>query len=362
MASPSQPTASQPNAFRERIAALKNLPRVMRLVWHAAPGVVTAGLLLRLVAALTPLGILAVSSRIIQAVVDAAKAPGKVSTPEIWILLGLEFLLAGGGLMLGRAIDYFDARLADEFGRDVNLRLMKHAADLDLAMFEDPEFYNKLERARAQATDRISMLTSLGSLFQRSIALVSLGAGVIYYDPWLFLLLLICVLPAFAGETHFAFLGYSLAHRLTPIRRELDYLRVLGSSRESAKEIKMFGLADHLTGRYETLSRQVIHDNQKLTRRRLRWGVLLSIIGSLGYYGGYAYIVWEAFEGRISVRALTFLAGAIAGANVELQTLFSLFSSISEQASLPHRPAGVLRRPAVDSIQAGRAARAASDS
>src|SRR6185437_14537888 len=120
--------------------------------------------------------------------------------------------------------------------------------------------------------------------------------------------------------------------KLTPVRRELDYLRLLGSTRDSAKEIKMFGLADLLRARYEALSRGLSRENQKLTRRRLRWGVLLAALGSLGYYGGYAYIVWEAFEGKITVQTLTFLAGAVAGANVELQNLFSLFSSISEQA------------------------------
>src|SRR5262249_49231853 len=135
-----------------------------------------------------------------------------------------------------------------------------------------------------------------------------------------------------AGEAHFAFLGYTLAHEMTPIRRELDYLRVLGSSRESAKEVKMFGLADYLRGRYQTLSDELIRRNRILTRRRLRFGALLPVIGSLGYYGGYTYLVWQALGGSISVGTLAFLAGAIAGANIELQSLFSLFSSISEQA------------------------------
>jgi len=116
-------------------------------------------------------------------------------------------VLAAGGLVLGRAIDYCDTRLADEFSRELSLRLMRQAAGLDLSFFEDPGFYDKLERARAQATDRISLLTAAGSLFQRTIALFSLAAGIIYYSPWLFGLLLLCVLPAFAGESHFAFLG-----------------------------------------------------------------------------------------------------------------------------------------------------------
>ena len=318
--------------WRNRLTALRNLPKVMHLVWQSAPGVVAAGLLLRLLVALAPLGILAVSKRIIDAVVNGVRAPGTTDARQVWILLGLEFLLAAGGLTLGRAIDYFDARLADEFGRDVSLRLMTHAASMDLALFEDPGFYDKLERARLQTSDRIGLLTAMGSLFQRGISLLSLAVGVIYYDPWLFALLLVCVLPAFAGESHFAFLGYSLAHKMTPIRRELEYLRILGSSRESAKEVKMFGLDDHLRQRYESLSREMIGFNKKLTRRRLRWGALLTTIGSLGYYGGYSYLVWQALDGRITVGTLTFLAGSIAASNSELQTLFSLFSSISEQA------------------------------
>ena len=327
-----QPAASQQTGWRERFTALKNLPQVMRLVWHAAPGVVTGGLLFRIAVALIPLAILAVSKRIIDIVVNAVKGAGTSSPSDVWMWLAIQFVLAAGGLALGRAIDYFDARLADEFTRDVSLRVMQHAATLDLACFEDANFYDKLERARVQATDRIGMLTALGSLVQRGVTLISLAAGLVYYSPWLFGLLLLCVVPVFAGESHFAFLGYSLAHRLTPVRRELDYLRVLGSSRESAKEIKMFGIAEYLRDRYQALSEQVIRSNRQLTQRRLRWGTLLAVGGSLGYYGGYSYLVWQAAQGNITVGTLTFLAGAVAGANTELQSLFSLFSSIAEQA------------------------------
>ncbi|HLH38145.1 MAG TPA: ABC transporter ATP-binding protein [Bryobacteraceae bacterium] len=326
MAAPSQ------ISFEQRIDALKNLPKVMRLVWHSAPLVVSSSLLYRLAAALTPLGVLAVSKRIIDLVVDTIRTHNPPPSHQIWILLALEFIFAAGGLVLGRAIDYCDARLADEFGRDVSVRLMKHAASLDLPLFEDPVFHDKLERARIQAIDRISLLNAMGTLFQRAIALASLAAGVIYYDPWIFVLLLFCVLPAFLGETHFALVGYSLAHRMTPIRRELDYLRVLGTSRESAKEVKMFGLADYLRDRYATLSKSLISENNKVTRRRLAWGAAFAIVGSLGYYGGYTFLVWQALESKITVGTLTFVAGALAGVNTELQSLFSLFSSISEQA------------------------------
>jgi ATP-binding cassette subfamily B protein len=159
-----------------------------------------------------------------------------------------------------------------------------------------------------------------------------MASAVIWYSPWLFFLLFICVLPAFVGDTHFVMLGYSLAHRLTPVRRELDYLRTLGSSRDSAKEIKMFALGEHLLNRYRELSSQVITSNRELTRKRLFWGLLFSILSAGGYYGGYAFLVFQALKDHITIGTLTLLTGAVAGANIELQTVFSLFSNISEQS------------------------------
>src|SRR5690242_9340295 len=260
----SSSVSTHQGAWRERFAALRNVPPVLRLVWDAAPRVVAGGLALRVASALIPLAMLAVSKWIIDLVVAIVKHPGPLPQ-EIWILLGLEFLLAAVNNILGRAIDYTDARLADEFTREVSLRVMNHAATLDLASFEDPAFHDKLERARLQATDRIGMLNSMGRLLLQAITLVSLSIGVIMYSPWLFALLVLCVAPAFAGESHFAFLGYSLAYSLTPIRRELDYLRVLGSSKESAKEVKMFSLGGYLRDRYAVLTDGIIRRNRELT-------------------------------------------------------------------------------------------------
>jgi ATP-binding cassette subfamily B protein len=327
MSSPS----SQKTVWRDRFAALKNVPPVLKLVWKAAPKVVAAGLALRVVSALTPLAALAISKWIIDIVVAAVKHPGPLPN-QIWFLLAAEFGVAAVGNVLGRAIDYTDARLADEFTREVSLRVMTHAARLDLETFEDPAFQDKLERARLQATDRIGMLNSMGRLLLQTITLVSLSIGVIVYSPWLFLVLVICVSPAFAGESHFAFRGYSLAHSLTPVRRELDYLRVIGSGKESAKEVKMFGLGGYLTDRYSVLTDGVIRKNRELTKKRLWWGSGLAIIGSVGYYASFAYLVWRTLLGEISIGTLTFLAGAIAGSSAQLQGVFSLFSSISDQA------------------------------
>src|SRR3984893_1310051 len=203
------PASSQKTIWRDRLAAMRNVPPVLGLVWKAAPKVVASGLALRLVTALIPLGALAITKLIIDLVVASVKHPGPLPR-QIWFLLAAEFLLAALGNVLGRAIDYTDARLADEFTREVSMRVMQHSTRLDLASFEDPAFHDKLERARVQATDRIGMLNAMGRLLLQSITLISLSIGVIVYSPSLFALLVLCVVPAFTGESHFAFLGYTL--------------------------------------------------------------------------------------------------------------------------------------------------------
>lgn len=317
--------------WRQRAAALQNLPPVLHLIWEAAPAVVAGGLALRVASALVPVSVLALSKWIMDLLVGAVKHPGPIPV-TLWWLLAAIFALAALNSMLSRAIDYTDARLADEFTREVSLRVIRHAARLDLARLEDPAFQDKLERARQQATDRIGMLNSMGRLVLEIITLISLSAWVIAYSPGLFLLLVVCLVPAFAGESHFAFLGYALAHSLTPIRRELDYLRVLGTSKESAKEVKMFRLGGYFHDRYAKLTGGIIQRNIRLTRKRLWWGSAFAALGSLGYYGAYAYLVWRTFLGEISIGTLTALAGAIAGSSAQLQSVFSLFSHISDQS------------------------------
>lgn len=322
---------TQATAWRERVRALKNLPPVLVLLWNSGRLLVGGALGFRILSAVIPVSMLWVSRYIIDDVVAAVRNPGYLP-PDIWWLVMAEFLLGAVGSMLGRAVDYCEARLADQFSREVSLRIMDHAATLDLASFEDPVFYDVLERARVQATDRVILLHALGTLIQQAITLISLSAGVIIFSPLLFLLLVICVLPAFLGESHMAFLGYSLAYSLTPIRRELDYLRTLATSKEAAKEIKIFGLARHVRNQFATVTDGVIHRTRALQRKRLWIGSVLALIGSLGYYGGYAFLVLQTIRGRLSVGQLTFLAGALAGSNTQLQAVFSTFAGIADQA------------------------------
>ena len=317
--------------WEERLKALRNIPLVLRMVWESGPKVVASGLFFRIVAALIPLAMLVVTRYIIDAVVAIASKKHPLQ-PALWWLIVLEFAFAGLGSLLGRIIDYCDSLLADKFTYHVSTRVMEHASRLDLSSYEDPGFYDKLERARVQATDRLGMIQAAGRLLQQIITTVTLSASIFVFSPSLLLILIVCVVPAFLGESHFAFLGYSLNFRQTPRRRQLDYLRVLGASKESAKELKLFGLSRFLTDQYAELSQEIYRENVALGRRRLFASSLLSLLSTAGYYGAYVFVIYRAVSGELSVGTLAFLAGAIAGASNNIQMIFSTFSSIADQA------------------------------
>jgi ATP-binding cassette subfamily B protein len=316
-------------AWGTRLQSLKNIPPVLKIIWDSSPAVVTWGLVLRGIVALSPLALLAVGRLIIKAVDVASGTPLR---PHFWWLVGLEFGLACLASILNRGVDYCDTLLADKFIRHISVRIMYHASRLDLASYEDPLFHDKLERARVQATDRLGMVQQLGRLVQQVITTVSLAASILFFSPWLLVVLIACVIPAFLGESHFAFLGYAQAFRQTPIKRQIDYLRFLGASKDSAKELKLFGLSKYLTDRFQKLSDDIYVQNVSLAKRRLLASSLLSLLTTVGYYGAYAYVILETVRGEMTVATLVFLTGAIAGASANLQMIFSTFSSIADQS------------------------------
>ena len=317
--------------WRERLAALRNVPPVLRIVWESGPLVVSLGLVFRLVSSLTPLAALWITKLIIDRIAHALSGPEPM--PRVfWWLVAAEFGIAILGSILGRTIDYLDALLADKYTRHISIQVMRHAAELDLTAYEDPVFYDRLERARVQATDRLGMIQSIGRLVQQVIIGASLSVSILLFSPWLWVLLIVGTLPAFLGESHFAFLGYAKNFRQTPIRRELDYLRVLGGSREGAKELKLFGLKKFLVERFTRLSDQIYRENVDLARRRLIAGSFLSMIGTAGYYSAYVYVIWRTVSGSLSIGTLIFLTGAIVQASNNIQLVFSTMSSIADQA------------------------------
>jgi ATP-binding cassette, subfamily B, bacterial len=315
----------------ERLSALRNVPAVLKIVWTSGAPVVVFGVVSRLFASLLPLALLWITKLIIDDIVRAISTHRPVPS-DFWWLVAAEFSVAVLSSILTRAIDYSDALLADKYTRHVSIAVMKHAAELDLAAYEDPIFYDRLERARVQATDRLAMIQAIGRLIQQVITTVTLSVSIMLFSPWLILLLIAGVVPAFLGESHFAFLGYAKNFRQTPIQRQLDYLRVLGGSKEGAKELKLFRLKEFLSQRFARLSDKIYEENVALSRRRLIAGSFLSVLGTIGYYSAYVFVIWRTLGGVLSIGTLTFLAGAIQQASGNLQQVFSTVAGIADQA------------------------------
>jgi ATP-binding cassette subfamily B protein len=319
------------SGWQERISALRNVPAVLKIVWDSGPGVVMFGLISRVFSSLLPVVLLWITKLIVDRIVHAVSAHQAVQ-PGIWWLVGAEFGLAVLNSILLRSIDYSDSLLADKYTRYVSIRVMDHAASLDLIAYEDPVFYDRLERARVQATDRLVMIQAIGRLVQQAITTITLSVSIMFFSPWLMLLLIAGVLPAFLGESHFAFLGYAKNFRQTPMRRQLDYLRVLGGSKEAAKELKLFGLRKFLSDRFTKLSDEIYDQNVTLNRRKLIGGAALSMIGTAGYYSAYVFVIWRTANGTLSIGSMTFLTLAIQQASSNIEQIFSTIAAIGDQA------------------------------
>jgi ATP-binding cassette subfamily B protein len=329
-------------SFRERFGALRNLGPLFRLVWAVSPWMTAANLGLRLVRAVLPVAMLYIGKLIIDEVVRLAGAGLAFDGVEGWlasgelstvvVLLIVEFGLAILSDTLGRAVALLDSLLGDLFTNETSVRLMAHAATLDLAHFEDADFYDKLERARRQTTGRMVLMSQVFSQAQNVVTILSFGVGLVVYAPWLILLLVLALVPAFLGEAHFNAQSYSLTYAWTPERRELDYLRYTGASDVTAKEVKIFGLNDFLTDRYRTLADAFYHANRSLAVRRAGWGAGLAAVGSLGYYAAYAVIVYRTVRGDFTIGDLTFLAGSFGRLRSLLEGLLTSFSTVAGQA------------------------------
>ena len=300
------------------------------MIWEASPRMAIANAILRLLKSAVPLLMLYIGKEIIDEVLLLIGQPGEME--RLWLLVGLEFGLAILSELMNRAITLLDSLLGDLLSNKSSEELIRHAATLDLYQFEDSNFYDKLERARRQTTGRTALMSMVLTQAQEFITILFLGAGLVAFNPWLILILVLAVLPSFLGETHFNQKTYSLTTGWTPERRELDYLRYIGASDETAKEVKIFNLADFLADRFKAISDRYFKANSKLVISRASWGALLSAIGTVAYYGAYVFILIQTVKSIITVGTLTFLAGSFQRMRGMLQSIMNRFSKIAEQS------------------------------
>jgi ATP-binding cassette subfamily B protein len=336
------PSTINTSSFRERVGALRNLRPFLAMVWATSPSLTATTVVLRLMRALLPVATLYVGKLIIDDVVMLVQLADKPATLQQWLdsghlnklglLLAAEFAVAVLADVLGRVVILLDGMLAERVSTRSSVRLMEHAATLDLEDFEDAEFQDQLERARRQTSGRMTLMSQLFSQAQDLVTVASLAAGLIVFAPWLIVLLIVALVPAFLGEAHFNAKSYSLDFGRTPERRELDYVRQTAASAETAKEVKIFGLNEFLIDRYRRLAASFYDANRRLALRRAGWGGLFTTIGTVGYYFAYAYIAWRTLTGEFSVGDLTFLAGSFRRLRTLLESLLSGFSSVAGQA------------------------------
>lgn len=319
-----------PPRLKERIAAMRLVPRLVRLVWATHPLYTLAMIVLRFVRSVVPVATLWVAKLIIDEVILLARTGG--SAEPLWWLVALELLIVVGGELLARGSGLVETLLADLFTNRISIQIMEHAATLDLHQFEDPKFYDHLERARQGTSGRVALLAQLLGIGQSILTLISLSLALVTQVPWLLVLLAVAVLPSFLGETHFAALTYSLMFRRTPARRQLDYVRYVGASDETAKEVQMFGLAPWLIARYKALADRFYDENRALAIKKAFVGSALSLLGTVGYYGAYVIVLSQAAAGAITIGMLTFLAASFRQSRDLIQQLLMSASSIYEQS------------------------------
>ena len=285
--------------WRDQFAALKNVPELFRIIWRVNSTLMLSNLILRLLRSALPLATLYIGKLILDEVVHLIKTSHPNFTfssiftegGHLWTLVGLELSAVILSEIIGRGIALTESLLGDLFSNQSSIDIIRHAATLDLYQFEDPQFYDKLERARRQTTGRTILMTQVFEQCQDIISILFLGIGLVIFNPWLILILVVAVIPSLFGEIYFNQRVYSLTLGWTPQRRELDYLRYIGASDETAKEIKIFGLADFLAARFKTISDKYYQENKQIAVKRAIWGTFLSVLGTISYYAAYVFII-----------------------------------------------------------------------
>lgn len=327
--------------LRERFSAMRNIRPFLAEIWSTSKPLTIAAVIIRLLRALFPIVTLYIGKLIIDEAIrlvdvgvtdDLMLALQDGTLNRLLLFLVLEFALAVANDLFGRLSGYVDSVLSEMFTNATSIRLMEHASTLDLEDFENADLQDQLERARRQTMGRMSLMSQLFGQAQDLITILTFGAGLLAYAPWLIVLLAVALLPAFVGESHFNAQNYTLNFQWTPERRQLEYLRQMGSSVETAKEVKIFNLNRFFIERFRFLSQKFFEANRKLASRRAFWGTLLSALGTLGYYIAYGYIAWRTVRGDFSIGDLTFLAGSFRRLRQLLESLLTGFSQVASQA------------------------------
>ena len=292
--------------WRRYLGVFRYTSRAMDLVWQTDRRLLGLLLFLTLLAGLLPAGIAQAGRLIVDGVVHAAETQLPAHrTAALWFIaleLGLVAAMAG----IQRGLDASQSLLRVKLGHRVNVMILDKALQLDLVHFEDSELYDKLTRARREASSRpLSLVRRSLGLAQNGLSLATYGAILVGFSPWAVGVLVLAALPAFVAETRFAGQAFRLFSWRAPETREQAYLEVVVAREDYAKEVKLLGLGPRLVQRYRDIFAKLYGEDRSLTLRRAGWGYLLGLVSTIALYGAYGWIAVTTIEGSISLGEMT---------------------------------------------------------
>lgn len=287
------------------IGVFKYSKRAIELVWQTSRSLALWMGLLTLVAGVLPAAVAYVGKLIVDAVVAAMEAPN-ASLTDVYTYVayeaGLVIALSAAQRGLAAAQSLLRARL----GQRVNEMILDKAQTLSLAQFEDSEFYDKLTRARREASQRpMALVVKTFGLIQNGISIASFAALLIQFSPWALIILVVGALPGFAAEAKFSGDAFKIFRWRSPDRRMQMYLETVLAREDSIKEVQLFDLGPTLLGRYRTIFHKLFKEERLLTLRREGWGFLLGILSSAAFYAAYGWVVFETATGKLTLGEMT---------------------------------------------------------
>lgn len=317
--------------LKDSFNSLSYIPRFFKEIWQTNKKLFLIASLCRLIAAFLPIVILWIGKIIIDDIIKITTEGGK-DFSELWKYVLIEFILVVLSDLVSRAISLTDGILGDQYNIKTSVKIIEKTNEIDISLLENSEFYDKLDRARTQTAGRVDLMSNVLGQAQNTISILTLVAGLIYFEPYLIILLVLSIIPSFINEVRFSQQQYSLARSWTAERRELDYLRYIGANDKTAKEIKLFGLTDFIVDRFQSLATKYFKLNKSLVIKRSSYGFLFNLLGSLSYYAAYVFIIYRVLSGVITLGELTFLSGSFNRLMKNLQDFFSRFTRISESS------------------------------
>ena len=296
-------------ALESYLGVFRYSRRAINLVWSTHRGLTIALALLTIMAGVLPAAVAYVGKLIVDGVVREINIVQAGNSPDYtmvftWVILECVLVIGLAGVQ--RGISFCQALLRVLLSQRVNVLILEKALMMDLAQFEDSEFYDKLNRARQEASSRpLSLVNRTFGLAQHCISLASYGGLLLQFSPWAVLILIGAGIPAFAAETAFSGERFRVFKGRSPERRKLMYLEMVLAREEYAKEVKLFSLGRELMDRYKNIFRLLYEEDRKLAVRRDGWGFLLGLFGNIAFYGTYAWIISSTIQGTITLGEMT---------------------------------------------------------